>query len=51
MSFEYANEANISVPNLIHASGCVEEAEAEIKHWFKEEELHIYQPANTTFTR
>ena len=34
MSFGYADKENISVPNLIHASGNEEEAEAEIKHWF-----------------
>lgn len=32
-----------SVRNLIHASGTVEEAEKEIKIWFKEEELHNYR--------
>lgn len=29
--------------NLVHASGSVKESEAEIKHWFKEEELINYR--------
>lgn len=32
-----------AVRNLIHASGSIEEANAEIKHWFKEEELINYR--------
>ena len=34
-----ANRENRSVHNLIHASGTVEEAEEEIKLWFKKNEL------------
>lgn len=51
MSFEYANKENIGVPNLIHASGNKEEAEAEIKHWFHENEIYEYNPVHCTFTR
>ena len=43
MSYEYADNKDIGVPNLIHASGNVEEAEAETKLWFKDEELHSYK--------
>ncbi len=32
-----------TVRNIIHASGNVEEAEAEIKHWFKPEEIVTYK--------
>src|SRR3989344_3340551 len=32
-----------SVRNLIHASGSTEEAEKEIKHWFKPEEIINYR--------
>jgi len=39
MSFGYSNRKKIGVPNLIHASGDSEEAEKEITHWFKPEEL------------
>ena len=31
-----------SIRNLVHASGSPEEAENEIKHWFKEEEIIKY---------
>jgi len=32
-----------AVRNLIHASGTAKESEAEIKHWFKEDELVNYK--------
>lgn len=51
MSFAYADQQGIGVPNLIHASGNVEEAEAEIKHWFSPNELFEYEPLHKTFTR
>lgn len=51
MSFAYADGKDIGVPNLIHASGNIEEAEAEIKHRFKESELFEYAPLHQTFTR
>lgn len=51
MSFGYADVSGKGVPNLIHASGCVEEAEAEIAHWFKEGELYDYTRANEKFIR
>ena len=43
LSAQYANSVNKAVPNLIHASGTLEEAEEEIKLWFKEEEIHDYK--------
>lgn len=51
MSFDYADEANVGVPNLVHASGDAEEAKAEIAHWFKEEEIFEYTPVHHAFTR
>jgi len=51
MSFTYADANNIGVPNLIHASGNVEEAEAEIKHRFSKEELFDYEPLHKKYTR
>lgn len=51
MSFAYADTKDIGVPNLIHASGNVEEAEAEIKHRFKKEELFEYEPLHNKYTR
>lgn len=51
MSFGYADECSKGVPNLIHASGDPEEAEQEIKHWFKDEELVSYKMLSEKFTR
>lgn len=51
MSFGYAQNSKKSVPNLIHASGNLEEAEREIKHWFKEEEIYDYSALNEAYTR
>lgn len=51
MSFDYADKKDIGVPNLVHASWNVEEAEEEIKHWFKESELFSYDSLHFMFTR
>lgn len=42
-SYAMADLDQRSVRNLIHASGTAEEAEKEIKIWFKKEELHGYR--------
>lgn len=42
-SYQMADHDNRSVRNLIHASGSVEEAEMEIAHWFRTEELMQYK--------
>lgn len=42
-SYKMSDEDNRSVRNLIHASGSVQEAEMEIKHWFKEDEIINYR--------
>lgn len=51
ISFSYANEKNLSIPNLIHASGDPEEAKAEIDHWFKKEEIFNYDTVHDKFTQ
>lgn len=51
ISFEYANGQNVSIPNLIHASGDVTEAKQEVAHWFKPEELFSYTAAHEHFTQ
>ena len=33
----------ISIKNLVHSSGSIEEANYEIPLWFKKEELHSYR--------
>lgn len=42
-SYIMADNDNRAVRNLIHASGTVIEAEKEINHWFKENELINYR--------
>ena len=51
MSFEYADNQDKGIPNLIHASGDPEEAEKEIGHWFSDDELYDYEVLNEKFTR
>jgi nucleoside-diphosphate kinase len=51
ISFEYANGRNVSIPNLIHASGDVEEAKQEVAHWFTAAELFSYTAAAEHFTQ
>jgi nucleoside-diphosphate kinase len=51
ISFIYADEKGISVPNVIHASGNVEEAEQEISYWFSESETFDYQALHEKYTR
>lgn len=51
MSYGYANEVEIGIPNLVHASGNLEEAKEEIKHWFTDEEIFAYEPLHSKFTR
>ncbi|MDD5489974.1 MAG: nucleoside-diphosphate kinase [Candidatus Moranbacteria bacterium] len=42
-SYQMGDVDGRSVRNLIHASGTIEEAEMEIKHWFLENELVDYR--------
>jgi len=42
-SYELSDKDGRSIRNLIHASGSVEEANMEIKHWFSEEEIIKYR--------
>lgn len=51
MGFDHSNKQNMSVPNVIHASGDPEEAKAEVAHWFKEDELFDYQAVHEHFTQ
>ena len=51
MSFGYADEHNVGIPNLIHASGDSDEAAQEIAHWFEEAELVNYTTLSEKFTR
>ncbi len=40
-----ANDGKRAIHNLVHASGDPGEAEHELKHWFKAEEIHDYKRA------
>ncbi len=51
MSFGYSNAKGMGVPNLVHASGTVEEAKREIKLWFEDDELYDYSDLNEKYTR
>ncbi len=42
-SYQMGDSDNRSVRNLVHASGSVEEAEMEIKHWFSDQEIVDYR--------
>ena len=47
-SYEYTDGKGISIKNLIHASGNLEEAKIEVDLWFKPEELHTYKTVHET---
>lgn len=51
ISFTYADKASVGVPNLLHASGDVEEAKKEIAHWFSENELFEYTAPHEVHTQ
>lgn len=51
ISFEYADKANVGVPNLLHASGSPEEAKKEIAHWFSDNELFGYSVSHESYTQ
>jgi len=51
ISFDYANNNGLSIPNLIHASGDSNEAKQEIKHWFKADEIFEYTTVHDKFTQ
>lgn len=47
-SYSMTDKDNRSVRNLVHASGSVKEAEDEIAHWFKNDEVIDYKLAQET---
>jgi nucleoside-diphosphate kinase len=51
ISFGYADKEGIGIPNIIHASGNEQEAEAEIAHWFSDSELFDYQTVYEVYTQ
>jgi nucleoside-diphosphate kinase len=51
ISYSHADSLEIGITNLVHASGDPQEAEAEIAHWFKPDELHDYELPHAKFTQ
>ncbi len=51
ISINYANSRGMSVPNLIHASGDLQEAKEEVAHWFKDDEIFEYEAVHDKFTK
>jgi len=51
MSYGHANELEIGLPNILHASGDAAEAKLEIAHWFSETELFSYENVHDKFTQ
>ncbi len=51
MSYGYGDAAGKGIPNLIHASGDLDDAQKEIPHWFSEDELYDYSALSEKFTR
>lgn len=51
ISFAYANSKGMSIPNLIHASGDVDDAKREIAHWFQPAEIFEYDTVHEKYTQ
>lgn len=51
ISQDYANAIGITVKNIVHASGSVEEAGPELDLWFDKKELVDYEPVHFKHTR
>ncbi len=49
-SYAYTDSKGIAIKNLVHASGKKEEADYEIKLWFKDNELHSYKTVHEIHT-
>ncbi len=51
MTYQHADKQGKAVANLVHASGDPAEAEQEIRHWFRDDELFDYQTVHESHTR
>jgi len=49
VSFTYADQKNIAVKNIIHASGDEKDAKNEVALWFKDSEIHTYKTIQDFF--
>jgi nucleoside-diphosphate kinase len=50
VSFSHADQEDLGIPNIIHASGDPEEAKQEITHWFSGSELYEYETVHEKYT-
>lgn len=51
MSYAYADQAEVGIPNLVHASGDAADAVQEVAHWFSQSELFDYEAVHEKFTQ
>lgn len=51
MTYDRASSAKRGVPNVLHASADLKEAEQEIAHWFSESEMVDYENVHAHFTQ
>ncbi len=51
MSYGHADGNDIALPNIIHASGSVEDAVQEIPHWFSDDQIFEYETVHEKFTQ
>ncbi len=51
VSFDHADSQGAGIANIIHASGDVDEAKAEIAHWFSQSEIFNYPTVHEKFTQ
>jgi nucleoside-diphosphate kinase len=51
VNFSQATSVGRAVANIIHASADKEEADKEVTHWFKADELHNYSVVHEHFTQ
>ncbi|MEI6237234.1 MAG: nucleoside-diphosphate kinase [Candidatus Saccharibacteria bacterium] len=50
ISYGHADKHQLSMPNIIHASGDTKDSKAEVAHWFKSSELFNYETVHEKFT-
>lgn len=51
VSFSHADNEDLGIANIIHASGDPEEAALEIGHWFSDAEIYDYQTVHQKYTQ
>jgi nucleoside-diphosphate kinase len=51
INYQHADDKDMAIPNLLHASGDLEEAKQEVAHWFQAEELFDYQTLHERYTQ